>query len=414
MCPSSVHKVTKMRNSSNMVLLTFFGSTLSDRVHIGPINLRVRRFVSRPLQCFSCYWYDRGKRSCKEASRCGNCSALGSYSEEHFDAVSYCFHCHNAHQVRSRQCPRYCLQQDILQLANSQFISLGSACHELLSRQKDGTGATSYASLAARSSAESAGSDQVAPRLCGVDRLAQAKQPKISPGAHDHESFKDRSAMAAPIISVEPAVTPSVSDLAFCDEGALEMESSDDVVTAVPRGPTVAKSAVRSDPRPPVPGRNGDNSHHSPVGRKAAVHRPGTSQLPVSSCWLIIPSQWNCRGLRASWGELWALLSEFSPTCVALQETMLGDNIYSSPPGYRALFSTPFHEQGHHGGTAILLADFDTCSEAVDYFTDFLRSAALETVPRMSHRFTKRPVPGWNAAYTNAVKEKRAAFSRLR
>ncbi|MPC42870.1 hypothetical protein E2C01_036501 [Portunus trituberculatus] len=37
MCPSSVHKVTKMRNSSNMVLLTFFGSTFPDHVHIGPI-----------------------------------------------------------------------------------------------------------------------------------------------------------------------------------------------------------------------------------------------------------------------------------------------------------------------------------------------------------------------------------------
>ncbi|MPC56311.1 hypothetical protein E2C01_050264 [Portunus trituberculatus] len=35
----------------------------------------------------------------------------------------------------------------------------------------------------------------------------------------------------------------------------------------------------------------------------------------------------------------------------------------------------------------------------------------FESVER---RFTKRPVPWWNAAYTKAVKEKRAAFSRLR
>ncbi|MPC28636.1 hypothetical protein E2C01_021845 [Portunus trituberculatus] len=136
-----------MRNSSNMVLLTFFGSTLPDRVHISPINLR----------CFSCYGYGHGKSSCKEVSRCGNCSALDSHSEEHCNAAAYCFHCRDTHHVRSRQCPRYRLEQDILQLANSQFISLGSARRELLYRQKDGTGATSCASLAARFSAESAG-----------------------------------------------------------------------------------------------------------------------------------------------------------------------------------------------------------------------------------------------------------------
>ncbi|MPC76137.1 hypothetical protein E2C01_070542 [Portunus trituberculatus] len=157
MCPSSVQKVTKMRNSSNMVLLTFFGSTLPDHVHIGLINLRVRRFVSRPLQCFLCYGYGHGKSFCNEAVRYSNCSALDSDSEEHCNADAYCFHYRDTHQVRSRQCPRYRLEQKILQLANNQFISLGSARRELLYRQKDGTGATLYASLAARSSAKSAG-----------------------------------------------------------------------------------------------------------------------------------------------------------------------------------------------------------------------------------------------------------------
>ncbi|MPC71817.1 hypothetical protein E2C01_066107 [Portunus trituberculatus] len=98
MCPTTVQKVTMMRNSSNMVLLSSFGSTLPDRVHIGPINLRVRRFVSRPLQCFSCYGYGHDKSSCKKAARCGNCSALDSHSEEHCNAAAYCFHCRDGHQ----------------------------------------------------------------------------------------------------------------------------------------------------------------------------------------------------------------------------------------------------------------------------------------------------------------------------
>ncbi|MPC72580.1 hypothetical protein E2C01_066892 [Portunus trituberculatus] len=40
--------------------------------------------------------------------------------------------------------------------------------------------------------------------------------------------------------------------------------------------------------------------------------------------------------------------------------------------------------------------------------------AALQTIPRKSGCFTKHPVPWLNAACTNAVREKRAAFSRLR
>ncbi|MPC28838.1 hypothetical protein E2C01_022049 [Portunus trituberculatus] len=282
MYPSSVHKVTKMRKSSNMVLLTFFGSTLPDRVHIGSINLRVRRFVSCHLQWFSCYEYGHGISSCKDASRCGNCSALGSHSEEHCDAAAYCFHCRDAHQVHSRQCSRYRLEQDILQLADK-----GWYC--------------SYASLAARSSAESAGpkttpsatsrslgaggpvvrlanrfallsddsvqsserydrnspdltkvthavdvhSPPVSPKhLKGLTKwhrdsaesidLAQVKQSKIPSGAHDCESFEDCSAMTAPVVSVQPSVTPSVSDRASFDEDAPNMESSGDVVKAVP------------------------------------------------------------------------------------------------------------------------------------------------------------------------------------
>ncbi|MPC94607.1 hypothetical protein E2C01_089784 [Portunus trituberculatus] len=123
--------------------------------------------------------------------------------------------------------------------------------------------------------------------------LAHPKPSKFSPGAHNRESSRDRSARVAPVVSVQPPVTISVSDQASCDEDGLCMETSDDIVTAVPRGPAVSKSAVQSDPRLPM-------------------------------------------------------------------------------------------------------------------------TVALQTIPRMSGRFTKRPVPRWNAACTKAVQEKRAAFSRVR
>ena len=154
MCPGSVHKVSKIRGSADMILLTFYGSSLPVHVRVGPLHLRVRQFVDRPLQCFSCFGYGHGSKNCTEAPRCGNCSQLDAHSTAECTADAYCFYCREGHQLRSRQCPRYRLEQDILQLANSQFISIGSARRELLYRQRDGSGAKSYASaLGARSSA---------------------------------------------------------------------------------------------------------------------------------------------------------------------------------------------------------------------------------------------------------------------
>ncbi|MPD06217.1 hypothetical protein E2C01_102014 [Portunus trituberculatus] len=77
--------------------------------------------------------------------------------------------------------------------------------------------------------------------------FAQPKQYKVSPGAHDRESSRDRSAMVAPVISVQPPVTHSVPDRASCDEDGLNMETSDDIFTAVPCGPTESRSEVQPD-----------------------------------------------------------------------------------------------------------------------------------------------------------------------
>ncbi|MPC64590.1 hypothetical protein E2C01_058709 [Portunus trituberculatus] len=98
--------------------------------------------------------------------------------------------------------------------------------------------------------------------------LGQVKESKISTGAHDRESFKDCSAMSAPMVSVQPSATPSVSDQASCDDDALTIQSSSNIVIAVPHGPTVAKSTMGPYSRHPVPGRNSEDSHHSPVGQR--------------------------------------------------------------------------------------------------------------------------------------------------
>lgn len=60
------------------------------------------------------------------------------------------------------------------------------------------------------------------------------------------------------------------------------------------------------------------------------------------------------------------------------------------------------------------VAEIGNCDEAAKNFTDVLHSAATQSIPRTSGHFPKRPVPWWNADCATAVKEKRAAFSRLK
>lgn len=152
MCPDSVQRVSKIRGST-MIVLAFYGSYLPERVKIGPLRLKIRPFIDRPLQCYSCYGFGHGKKNCTDRPRCGRCSALDSHPSSECESDPYCCHCREAHPPSSRQCGRYRLEQDILHLANSQFISLGSARRELLFRQgKDGATKTYASSLDTRSS----------------------------------------------------------------------------------------------------------------------------------------------------------------------------------------------------------------------------------------------------------------------
>ncbi|KAK4305942.1 hypothetical protein Pmani_022216 [Petrolisthes manimaculis] len=146
MCPDNIQRVTKMKGSKNMIILTFYGSHIPDSININPTSFEVKPFVERPLQCFCCYEFGHGRRNCNNRSRCGNCSASDAHLISECRSESSCFYCRDAHPLRSRQCKMYLLEQDILHLANSQFISIGSARRQLnFRRQKDG-GVKTYAS----------------------------------------------------------------------------------------------------------------------------------------------------------------------------------------------------------------------------------------------------------------------------
>ena len=148
LCPDTVQKIIKIKGSKNMVMLTFYGSTLPVQVKLGPLTLPVRAFTERPLQCYLCYDYGHSKKYCAYRPRCGRCSAEDKHSTTECDREAFCFHCKEAHAPKGRECARYKYEQEIVHMANSQFISLGAARRELQFRRgKDGK-VNTFASIA--------------------------------------------------------------------------------------------------------------------------------------------------------------------------------------------------------------------------------------------------------------------------
>ena len=65
--------------------------------------------------------------------------------------------------------------------------------------------------------------------------------------------------------------------------------------------------------------------------------------------------QWNIQSIRSNFCELKVLLREETPSCVCLQETMLGDFRMNPPSQYKIIQSQRKREDGHERGVAILV-----------------------------------------------------------
>ena len=65
--------------------------------------------------------------------------------------------------------------------------------------------------------------------------------------------------------------------------------------------------------------------------------------------------QWNCQGLRAKYEELKMLINEFSPICISLQESMMGNVVAPCPTEYIS-YDMPYHQnRGNHGGVLLYI-----------------------------------------------------------
>ena len=125
-CPPFVHKAQKLKGDNHAILLTFTSDYIPDIINLEHTRIKVKKYYRRPTQCFKCFEYGHGYDNCKNTRKCAHCSGEHDHVEKCTN-TSYCFLCEGDHSPKSRNCPRFKFEQEVLDVANNQFISIGSA-----------------------------------------------------------------------------------------------------------------------------------------------------------------------------------------------------------------------------------------------------------------------------------------------
>ena len=143
-CPPNVYAVRKLKGNNNSILLTFTSSYVPDYIMIRHLRIRVKKWISKPNQCFRCYEYGHVESKCSNRSKCFICSGEHDLGNQ-CSSTRFCFHCKGNHSPNSRVCDRYKFEQDIIEIANNEHISLGSAKRRLMGANRNPD--SSYASV---------------------------------------------------------------------------------------------------------------------------------------------------------------------------------------------------------------------------------------------------------------------------
>ena len=129
-CPKNVLSIQKLKGINHAILVTFASPHLPEYIKVSSISFTVKKFLLRPTQCHKCFDYGHVVKYCGNNTRCYICSGIHDMTEN-CTKDKYCFHCKGPHSPNWRQCPIYKFNQDILNLAENEHISVGAARRQL-------------------------------------------------------------------------------------------------------------------------------------------------------------------------------------------------------------------------------------------------------------------------------------------
>ena len=130
MCPEYVTEVRKGRENTKIITLTFDLLTTPESIYIGHFSFRVKKWRPNPMLCFKCLNYGHLAKHCRlERERCSNCSGTNCRGET---CSRYCLHCNDQHRPTDRNCLRFELEREVIEVANNNHIDKGKALTQLI------------------------------------------------------------------------------------------------------------------------------------------------------------------------------------------------------------------------------------------------------------------------------------------
>ena len=129
---SNVYEIKKFRGTNHAILLVFSTEHLPDYVSFGDhVRMRVRRFRPNPKQCRKCFEYGHFSDNCHNTQRCPRCSATHNLCSS-CNKQYFCYLCDGQHSPMSNECPRRKFEREILETADVEHISIGSAKRQVM------------------------------------------------------------------------------------------------------------------------------------------------------------------------------------------------------------------------------------------------------------------------------------------
>lgn len=111
-----------------MIVVTFVGSTLPDRIRINVCYFPVEPWIHPVVQCFSCLRFGHVADQCRGGIRCSQCGEAGHDRQNCLSETPFCIYCsNNSHHSTSKTCPAYLRQRNVKTVMASENLSFKEA-----------------------------------------------------------------------------------------------------------------------------------------------------------------------------------------------------------------------------------------------------------------------------------------------